>query len=97
MPLQAATHLPVILASGVVVGLAAMLVAAVTTLPLARQFEAGGTTIWAPAIVHAGIDSFKLVDIPAEASMTLSLTLAAASLTIPMLAFAVRTDRRAQT
>ena len=49
------------------VGLAAMLVAAVTTLPLARLFEAGGNTIRAPAIVHAGIDSFKLVDIPAEA------------------------------
>ena len=96
MPLLAATHLPVIVTSGVVVGVAAMLVAAVTTLPLARLFEAGGNTIWAPAIVHVGIDSFKLVDIPAEASMTLSLTLAAASLTVPMLAFAAtRTHRRA--
>ena len=88
MPLIAATHIPVIVTSGVLVGLAAMLVAAVTTLPFAHLYELGRGTVWAPALVHAGIDSFKLVELPA-ALTTFSLTLAAISLTVPLLALAV--------
>jgi membrane protease YdiL (CAAX protease family) len=87
MPLMALTHLPVVLRSGLVVGLVAMLVAALTSLPLAHLFEAGRNTIWAPAIVHTAIDSFKLVVVPDEVSMVFSLTLAAVSVTVPMLAF----------
>jgi membrane protease YdiL (CAAX protease family) len=89
MPLLAATHLPIVVRSGPAVGLAAMAVAAVTALPLAYLYETGRATIWAPAIVHTGIDSFKLVEIPAAALMTFSLALAAISLTIPLLALAV--------
>ena len=91
MPLVAATHIAVVFHSGLVVGLAAMLVAAVTSLPLAYLFELGRRTIWAPALVHAAIDSFKLVNIPADAQLTFSLTLSVVSLTVPMLAFAART------
>jgi membrane protease YdiL (CAAX protease family) len=86
MPLIAATHLPVIAMSGITVGVAAMLVAAGTSLPLAKLYEQGRNTLWAPAIVHTGIDSFKLVVIPDDARLTFSLTLAAASITIPLLA-----------
>jgi membrane protease YdiL (CAAX protease family) len=89
MPLVAATHLPILLRSGVAVGLAAMAVAAVTALPLAHLYEAGRGTIWAPAVVHTGIDSFKLVEIPTAALTTFSLTLAAASVFIPLLALTV--------
>lgn len=89
MPLVAATHLPIVARSGLAVGLAAILVAAVTTLPLAYLYETGRGTIWAPAVVHTAIDSFKLVEIPAAALTTFSLTLAGLSLTVPLLALAV--------
>jgi hypothetical protein len=73
-----------------------MLVAAITSLPLAHLFELGRNTIWAPAVLHTAIDSFKFVTIPDDARQALSLTLAAASLTIPLVALAVRGRRRTQ-
>ena len=89
MPLLAATHLPVVLGSGPVVGGAAMLVAAVTTVPLAYLYETGRGTVWAPALVHTAIDSFKLVVVPAAVQPTYSLILAAVALVVPLLALAV--------
>jgi hypothetical protein len=71
-----------------------MLVAAVTTLPLAHLYELGRGTIWAPALVHSGIDSFKLVELTAATLTTFSLTLAAISLTVPLAALAVPVDRQ---
>ena len=89
MPLLAATHLPVLVSSGPAVGGAAMLVAAVTTVPLAYLYETGRNTVWAPAVVHTAIDSFKLVVIASAVQTTFSLTLAAVALVVPMLALAV--------
>jgi hypothetical protein len=66
-----------------------MLVAAATTVPLAYLYETGRDTVWAPALVHAAIDSFKLVDVPPAAQPTFSLTLAAVALLVPLLALAV--------
>lgn len=93
MPLVAATHVPVVVTSGLTVGVAAMLVAALTTLPLAHLFELGRNTVWAPAVLHTGIDSFKLVVIPSEARQVFSLTLATISLAIPLLALLARGPR----
>jgi membrane protease YdiL (CAAX protease family) len=90
MPLIAATHLPVIATSGLAVGVAAMLVAALTCVPLAHLYELGRNTIWAPAIVHTAIDSFKLVIIPDDARLSFSLTLAAVSVAVPMLTLTAR-------
>lgn len=97
MPLIAATHLLIVVRAGVAVGVAAMLVAAVTSLPFAHLYELGRRTIWAPAVLHTAIDSFKLVTIPDDVTVSFSLTLAAASLTIPLLVLTVRAvpDRRA--
>lgn len=94
MPLVAATHIPVIVSSGVAVGVAAIVVAATTSLPLARLFELGRHSLWAPAVLHTGIDSFKLVSVPDDAALTFSLTLAGASVVVPMLVF-LRWPRRA--
>jgi hypothetical protein len=66
-----------------------MLVAAVTTVPLAYLYETGRGTVWAPALVHTAIDSFKRVLVPAAALTTFSLTLAAVALVVPLLALAV--------
>jgi membrane protease YdiL (CAAX protease family) len=88
-PLIALTHIPIIVNSGIAVGVAALLVAAVTALPLAYLYETGRRTVWAPALVHTAIDSFKLVSIPPAGVLTFSLLLAAVSLVVPLLALAV--------
>lgn len=89
MPLIAVTHIPIAVASGPAIGLGAMAVAATTAVPLAYLFETGRGTLWAPALVHTAIDSFKLVLIPAAAVSTFSLLLVAVSLLVPLLALAV--------
>ncbi|GAA4882918.1 CPBP family intramembrane glutamic endopeptidase [Actinomycetospora straminea] len=89
MPLLAATHLPILVTAGAAVGLGAMAVAAATSIPLAYLFETGRGTVWAPALVHTAIDSFKLVVVPAGAVATFSLLLVAVSLLVPLLALAV--------
>ena len=89
MPLIAVTHVPIMLTSGPVVGVGAMLVAAVTSIPFSYLYEVGGSTVWAPAVVHTAIDSFKLFLIPAAAVTTFSLLLIAVSLVVPLLALAV--------
>jgi membrane protease YdiL (CAAX protease family) len=86
-PFLALTHVPIALTSGWVVGLAAMVVAAVTTLPLAYLYELGGRTIWAPAIVHAAIDAFRALAVDPTATMAYSLYVSALALVVPLLVF----------
>lgn len=84
MPLLAATHVPIVVSAGAVIGIGAMTVAAVTTVPFVRLYEAGRRTVWAPAVLHSAIDSFKLVSVPDDVTSTFSLLLVAVSLTIPL-------------
>jgi membrane protease YdiL (CAAX protease family) len=87
MPLLALTHVPIALDSGWVVGLAAMIVAAVTTLPFAYLYELGGRTIWAPALVHAAIDTFRALAVDPADTMVFSLYVSAVALVVPLVAF----------
>ena len=89
MPLVAVAHVPILITSGPLVGGAALTVAAVTAVPLAYLFDTGRSTIWAPAVVHTAIDSFKLVLVPAAAVTTFSLLLSAVSIVVPLLVLAV--------
>ncbi len=89
MPLVAVAHVPIVITSGPVVGVAALTVAAVTSVPLAYLFDTGRATIWAPAVVHTAIDSFKLVIVPAAALTTFSLLLSAVSIVVPLLVLVV--------
>jgi membrane protease YdiL (CAAX protease family) len=89
MPLVAAAHIPVVINNGVVVALGAMLVAAVTSLPLSYLYVTGRCTVWAPALVHTAIDTFKLVIIPESATVTFSMLLIGVSIAVPLLALAV--------
>ena len=89
MPLIAATHVPIVLTMGAVVGIGAMAVAAVTSVPFAHLYETGHRTVWAPAVLHTAIDAFKLFADPAAAATTLSLLLVAVSLVVPLLALTV--------
>lgn len=95
MPLLAATHVPIVVTAGPLIGVVAMIVAAVTCVPFAHLYERGGRTIWAPALVHAAIDGFKLVT-PANGTfpVSFSLGLALVSVVVPFLAFADRGERR---
>ena len=90
MPLVAVAHLPIFITSGPLVGSATLLVAAVTSVPFAHLFDMGRGTIWAPAILHTAIDSFKLVIVPAAAVLTFSLLLSAVSIVVPLLALVVK-------
>jgi membrane protease YdiL (CAAX protease family) len=96
MPLVAAAHVPVVLGSGVAVGVAAMVVAASTSVPFAHLWEMGRRTIWAPALLHTAIDHFKLLVLPAS-TVAFSLALAAVSATVPLLVLVVRRDARRRT
>ena len=90
MPLVAATHLPVISDVRVHRGHRGDAGGSGHLAAAGPSVRAGRHTLWAPAIVHAGIDSFKLVSIPDDARLSFSLTLAAISLSIPLLALAAR-------
>ena len=94
MPLVALTHVPILVSAGPVIGGGALALAAVTTIPLAHLYELGGRTIWAPALVHAAIDSFKLVTVPEAGTTTFSLVLVGVSLLVPLLVLLVRPDER---
>ena len=89
MPLIAAAHIPIVVSLGPAVGVGAMLVAAVTAIPLSYLYETGHRSIWPPALVHTAIDTFKLVVIPAAALSSFSLLIILISLTVPLLALAV--------
>lgn len=89
MPLVVAAHVPIMVSSGPVVGLGAMLVAAVTSFPLGYLYEVSGSTVWAAALLHTAIDSFKIVVVPPGAVFTFSLLLIGVSLLVPLVALVV--------
>lgn len=66
-----------------------LLLAVVSSIPLAYLYEQGNRTIWAPAIVHTAIESIKLVIFPEAYYLSAALTFIAASAVIPFFAFAV--------
>ena len=84
MPFVALAHVPIFFRSGPVVASGALAVAAVTSVPLSALYLRGNRTIWAPALVHTAIDSFKLVIVPATAVQTFPLLLVAFSLVAPL-------------
>jgi membrane protease YdiL (CAAX protease family) len=95
MPLIAVTHIPIVVASGPAIGIGAMLVAAVTSIALSRLYAMGGGTLWAPALLHTAIDSFKHVVLPAAALTIYPYLIIGFSLIVPLLVLAVPPTRRA--
>jgi membrane protease YdiL (CAAX protease family) len=70
------------------VALAAVLLSVILSFPLARLFDLGGNTIWAPALLHFTVQgAIKMVELPGDT--TLPLVWMAASAAIPYLVFAV--------
>jgi hypothetical protein len=62
----------------------------VTSIPLSRLYVLGGGTLWAPALLHSAIDSFKLVAIPPAAQPIYPFLLIGFSLVVPLLVLAAR-------
>ena len=85
MPLIAVTHIPIVVTSGPAIGGGAMLVAAVTSIAFSRLYAMGGGTLWAPGLLHAAIDSFKLVVLPAAALQIYPFLIIGFSLAVPLL------------
>jgi membrane protease YdiL (CAAX protease family) len=68
------------------VALAAVLLSTVMSFPLARLFEIGGNTIWAPAILHFTVQgAVKVLKVPGD--VTLPIVWMAASAVIPYAVF----------
>ena len=95
MPLIAVTHVPIVLAAGPAVGVGAMLVAATTSIAFSRLYAMGGGTLWAPGLLHAAIDSFKLVVLPAAAQPIYPFLIIGFSIVVPLLVLVVPPTRRA--
>ena len=71
--------------------LAALVVALLSSFPLAQLFEAGGNTVWGPALLHCVIQgALKVVVVPEAALLPAQLGWMAASVVVPYLAFLVR-------
>jgi membrane protease YdiL (CAAX protease family) len=87
----AAVHLMLFLTMPWPVALAAVGLAVVLSFPLARLFELGGRTIWAPAILHfVAQGAIKVVAPADEAGVLLPITWMTACAAVPFLAWAWR-------
>jgi membrane protease YdiL (CAAX protease family) len=72
------------------IALAAVLLAVALSFPLAHLFEAGGATIWAPALLHFVIQgTVKVVVVSGDGSSAFPLVWMAASALVPWLALFV--------
>jgi membrane protease YdiL (CAAX protease family) len=73
------------------IAIAALVVALLSSFPLAHLFEAGGNTIWAPALLHCVIQgALKVVVVPEAYLLPAQLGWMAASVVVPYLAFLVK-------
>jgi membrane protease YdiL (CAAX protease family) len=73
------------------IALAALVVALLTSFPLAYLFEIGDNTIWGPALLHAIIQgTIKVVVVPEDVLLPTQLGWMATCLVVPYLAFLVR-------
>jgi membrane protease YdiL (CAAX protease family) len=92
-----AAHVPIIISQGIFVGGTAVLLAIASSFPLSLLYEKGGNTIWAPAIVHAAIDT--VIPILSQSSMDSGAQQAVmiwmcASMIIPYVSFIIFKQRK---
>jgi len=88
-------HLALLFRMPVTIAVASILLSALISLPLARLFDLGGRTIWAPAILHAVVQGVVKVIELEESAPTFPLVWMAASGAIPFLVFAWRPRKQA--
>lgn len=89
VPLIALTHVPIMVTTGIAIGAVAVLTAAVTCLPFAYLWERSGRTVWAPAIVHAGVGTWQLFE-RSSYGPSFHVLILAVSILVPLTAFLFR-------
>lgn len=80
-------HLLLFLTLPFAIAAASVALSVVTVFPLAKLFDAGGNTVWAPALLHAGIQGIKLLELPATDGIPLAVWWMLLCATIPWLVF----------
>jgi membrane protease YdiL (CAAX protease family) len=84
-------HLLLFLSMPWPLALAALLLSVIISIPLARLFELGGSTIWAPALLHFVVQgTIKVLVLRGQGASVFPFVWMAACATVPMLAFASR-------
>jgi membrane protease YdiL (CAAX protease family) len=83
-------HLVLFLSMPWPIALASVLLAVVISFPLAHLFELGGNTIWPPALLHFVVQATVKVVVFSDRAESFALVWMAASATIPLLVFAVK-------
>ena len=79
------------------IALAALIVALLSSFPLAHLFEAGGNTVWGPALLHCIIQGvLKVVVVPEDSLLPIQLGWMAASVVVPYLVVLVRRPEEAR-
>jgi membrane protease YdiL (CAAX protease family) len=90
MIFMVAQHILLLWALPLPIAIAALVVALLSSFPLAHLFEAGGNTIWGAALLHAVIQgALKVVVVPEAALLPAQLGWMAASVVVPYLVFLV--------
>lgn len=85
-----AVHLVMFTNQNLYVALFSVALAFALSFPLARLYELGGRTIWAPALVHATVQgAIKIVVFPDAALTNLALVWIAACAVLPWLVFLI--------
>ena len=95
MPPFVSVHLVLFLSMPWPIALASVLLAVVISFPLARLYELGGNTIWAPALLHFVIQATVKVLVFADGAESFALAWMAASAIVPLLIFTVKAPVRA--
>ena len=88
-----AVHLVLFVTMAWPVALAAVLLSAILSPPLAHLFELGGGTVWAPALLHFVVQGAIKLITPENTTALLPLIWMAASGVLPYLVFLVRSRR----
>jgi membrane protease YdiL (CAAX protease family) len=91
MPPFVAAHLLMFITMPWPIALASTALAVVISFPMARLFELGGNTIWAPAVLHFIVQgAIKVVVLDGPARDALPIVWLVATALLPFLVFAVR-------
>lgn len=82
-----AVHLLLFATLPVPIATASVLLAVITSFPLARLFDLGRGTVWAPALVHAAMQSLKLLLPPESLGVGFSIGWILLCAIVPFLVF----------
>ena len=88
-------HLILLFSLPLPIAIASIFLSVIISFPLARLFELGGKTIWAPAILHFIVQgTVKVLVASGESAESFPMLWIAACAVIPLLVFSVPNNRK---